>query len=363
MASPSPIGCDSLPNPLAPAAWLPPDFAPWYAAAQYVFSAVFGAWLWDVVMALGDEIRMFRKKPLAISNIIYVLARLLSGGCILGSLLFEVAPQKHCGRALQVLSWFGAFAVPCNGLLFFLRVRGVFHHSRLTVAGFAILWLSTLSALSAPFGFQPVNIGPTAFCLIGGAAKYSAAGFVTIAIFDTIVFSAITFRVLSFAVEDTWRGRIRAFMKGQGVGHVSKALLQTGQLYYLATTGVNVAVMVILLSGAGAAQFQAMVPVPNVALQNVMACKVFRLLKLGLIQDNPTTWSTFRGTASRNTGTTQTGNTRRDIIRREGDEEFGSRPPLEFVVNPSHAQVTVSQHSETTTDNLEMKDWKAGAIV
>lgn len=82
----------TLPNPLTPLAWLPPEIASQVEVARYLFSAVIGvrrvpiykssadpqprkAWLWDVLMAVRDETQIVKKHRLAFPDIAYVLAR------------------------------------------------------------------------------------------------------------------------------------------------------------------------------------------------------------------------------------------------------------------------------------------------
>lgn len=136
-------------------------------------------------------------------------------------------------RAFQALAWLGAFAVPANAALFLLRAKGVYGHSSITTAVFTFLWLTTFASMTLPFGATASNVGPTPFCVINTSDRYSGVGFVTITVFDTSVFIAITFRILSYTIETTWKARFGALIKGQGTGHISRTLLQTGQLYYL----------------------------------------------------------------------------------------------------------------------------------
>ena len=49
---------------------------------------------------------------------------------------------------------------------------------------------------------------------------------------------------------------------------------------------MNIVSMAVILTPSIPPIIRAMFTVPNVALQNTMACRVYRLLKLGLIQDD-----------------------------------------------------------------------------
>ena len=139
----------------------------------------------------------------------------------------------NCSTAVRVVALFGALSAPLNALLFLLRVVGVYHHSRLVMCGFTVLWLSTLASIVAPWGYKGSNIGPTQYCIPEGTAKYNGVSFVLLTVFDTTVFLAISFRISTYGMADNWQGRMKAFVTGNGMGNVSKALLKTGQLYYL----------------------------------------------------------------------------------------------------------------------------------
>ena len=138
----------------------------------------------------------------------------------------------NCSTAVRVVALFGALSAPLNALLFLLRVVGVYHHSRLVMCGFTVLWLSTLASIVAPWGYKGSNIGPTQYCIPEGTAKYNGVSFVLLTVFDTTVFIAITLRVMSVSMLDTWKLRRIAFVGGRGLGRLTGALLQTGQLYY-----------------------------------------------------------------------------------------------------------------------------------
>ena len=51
--------------------------------------------------------------------------------------------------------------------------------------------------------------------------------------------------------------------------------------------GLNLLSMIVLLGAFGPPEFQMIVTAITIALQNILACKVFRLLKLGTINDPP----------------------------------------------------------------------------
>ncbi|THH31593.1 hypothetical protein EUX98_g2588 [Antrodiella citrinella] len=245
-----------------------------------------GAWLWDTFMSFPEDFLMFRDHAVRISDVVYILARLASFGFITASLIFQVASVPSCHQLAKAIGWLAALAFPLNSLLFFFRVRAVFYKHPLIIAFFALSWLATLGgSLTAPFAVDGVHIGSTQNCVNSNVKSFGSAGIIATAVNDTLVFLAISAQLVMYTLADTWAARVKAFMKGQGLGKVSKTLLQSGQLYYMATVGMNLVAAVVILTPSVPPVLRAMFSIPNVALQNVMACRVYRQLKLGLIRE------------------------------------------------------------------------------
>ena len=54
------------------------------------------------------------------------------------------------------------------------------------------------------------------------------------AVYDTLIFIAISYRMISLSMLDgPWSTRVKSFFTGNGLHHLSKAMLQSGQVYYL----------------------------------------------------------------------------------------------------------------------------------
>ena len=58
-----------------------------------------------------------------------------------------------------------------------------------------------------------------------------------------------------------------------------------------ATIGLSISFSVMLLTPGVAAISRVMLSVPSLALANAMGCRVYRAVKLGLIEDTPSTYS------------------------------------------------------------------------
>ena len=65
---------------------------------------------------------------------------------------------------------------------------------------------------------------------------------------------------------------------------------------YRVTVGLNIVAMVLILVPSVPPVLRAMFSIPNVALQNAMACRVFRQIKLGLLREQPATMAPAHST-------------------------------------------------------------------
>lgn len=220
--------------------------------------------------------------------------------------------------------------MPLNSLLFFFRIQAVFHKLTRFVFIYAFLWLCTLTTITAPFAIDhAINIGTPAICVETDVKGFANVGPVLIAVHDSLVYIGISARLTLNNLPLTSPRPIDAlkiFFSGKGIGQISKSLLTTGQMYYLyvyffphrqyassspihldvfqlhsATIGMSIAHIAVIFSPSVPPVIKATIPIPNIALQNVMACRVYRQLKLGLISETSTTTLVSASSSSRST--------------------------------------------------------------
>ncbi|CAL1706593.1 unnamed protein product [Somion occarium] len=263
--------------------------------ANYLVASAAALWVWDVISSFPDDVQVFVGRKFTFTDVAYALARAASGGFLLASVRYSADPiGPGCFGTLTSMSWFEPSALVFNALLFLIRVRAVFLDSRKIVAAFSLLWLATLTAYTLPFSSDLTAHN----CQFVGTVKpQGSVGFIVVAIFDTAVFTAISYHVLKFSLALTWKERFASFLDGSGLGHVSRVLLQTGQLYYLATVGMTILNLVTFLSSVPPS-FKGGSTLFSIAIQNIMACKVFRLLRLGLLRDDTHSSRTTRAQQS-----------------------------------------------------------------
>lgn len=218
-----------------------------------------------------------------------------------------VGPVGNC-QALQVVigSCFAA-AVSLTSLLFFFRVRAILYTNKWIVAIFSLLWLGTVAgSATVPFAITGSHIGPTDYCVNTGVKPYSSTGIIIVAANDTLVFFAISWKLLSSpAIDESIKAKAKVFISGNGLPAITRSLLQSGQEYYLygfhfflssfldahmptnsITVAANILTMAMILAPSLPAVLHAMFTVPNVAIVNSLACRVFRDIKFGRISSH-----------------------------------------------------------------------------
>jgi len=148
---------------------------------------------------------------------------------------FPAALTENCMRFLMVA--IGTYPVAMAGttLLFFFRVRAVFNRDKFVVAFFAFTWIAVLvGSLTTIWGVVGAKIGSTNYCMVIHVEPYVASASIVMLVNDTLVFLAITWKLMGNArIDSSIRTGFRILAFGEYMPALSKALLQDGQAYYL----------------------------------------------------------------------------------------------------------------------------------
>lgn len=137
---------------------------------------------------------------------------------------------------MHVISALATLTTCLGTFLFLVRARSVFFESKRAKYGFTTLWfLAIIGVVStAPFSFSGTGVQPSGLCAVSKVGQIEAVGSISVAIFDSVVFTSISLRVLS--LDGRVMGRramLKAFFIASNAGPVCKTLVRTGQLYFL----------------------------------------------------------------------------------------------------------------------------------
>ncbi|KDR73162.1 hypothetical protein GALMADRAFT_125223 [Galerina marginata CBS 339.88] len=276
-----------LPNPFTPMAFLPPDIAFEVTVASYILVGSLGVLIWDILNNLSGDYKLLTKHRVGPPTLAYFLSRIGSLAYVLGSTIFETAHAGNCATFEKVVCALYPVAIPATSLLFFFRVRAVFDSNKYVIAFFAFMWLAVLGGcITVTRGVTGINIGPTDYCLNAALENYVSAAAIIPLVNDTLVFLAISFRLMTNThIDYNIRSGVKTLVFGEYLPAFSKTLFQDGQVYYLTTVTTNLLTVIMLYVTAVPITYRTMFTVPNITLMNIMACRVFRNTKLGMSRE------------------------------------------------------------------------------
>ncbi|KZP27074.1 hypothetical protein FIBSPDRAFT_928240 [Athelia psychrophila] len=193
-------------------------------------TAYFYDWLWSI----SDECKIMSRAGLTLSVGVYLLSRISTAGQLLMIAVLLFAPVEDCSALIAMLATCAAVTVASTSFLFFLRVRAVYLQSRYITALFGLLWVITVAFNTlADVSLRAVRIPDTLRCIVYETDYYAYPSVATF-LNDTCVFLAISYRLTGdTAIEKSWRGRLLSIVTGKGLYRLSRALMQTGFIYYL----------------------------------------------------------------------------------------------------------------------------------
>ena len=147
-----------------------------------------------------------------------------------------------CSTTGRTMVWLSVLSIPFNSLLFLIRVKGVFHDSKLVQYFFTMLWLMVLAGAS----FQPscvkfttTEIGGEEVCLPTTVHSYCTTTPIVVMVNDTSVLFAISIKLLLSSLSKSWIEMFILFFGGSphhipaSCWRLSETLMRSGQQYYL----------------------------------------------------------------------------------------------------------------------------------
>ncbi|KAF8953402.1 hypothetical protein BDZ97DRAFT_1767467 [Flammula alnicola] len=290
---------EDLPNPFTPMAFLPPDVAFHVTIKTYVVVGTAAVLVWDVLNNLRGDYQLLAKYPIRIPTLAYFLSRFSTLIYIINCAVFDTIPVNACAELALAMDWFFPVVISSTSLLFLLRARAVFNDNIYIVSLFFFTWFAVVGgSLTSGLGTEGGNIGTTKYCWYTSVKSYVSASFIIPLVHDTLIFIAISWRLMGNAhVDHNFKSGFRTLLLGHYLPAFSRAMLQDGQMYYLSslTTGL---LSVILLFIPAAPTYKILFTVPNVALTHIMACRVFRNTKFGRFREASISTMQLRFTAA-----------------------------------------------------------------
>ncbi|RDB22900.1 hypothetical protein Hypma_009718 [Hypsizygus marmoreus] len=276
-------------NPLTPLAFLPPDIAYQFTISTYVAIGSVGALVWDILLNFNLDYQLLFKDTLTFPTAAYFLSRFSVLVYSLLDVIVQTAPLgNHCHSVEKAICVFYHIAFSSTSLLFFLRVRAVFYRNRLIILFDFLLWLAVLGgSLTIATVGGATELGPTKYCQLEPPKGYISAAPITLTVFDTFVFLAVSWHLISTSCAgNTNNPRMKGVLLGKYIPAFSRAVLQNGQVYYLVSVTTNLTIITLSFLSGLPPIFRYML-IFNCTLTNMMACKVFRNIKFGTFRQTP----------------------------------------------------------------------------
>ncbi|KZP23848.1 hypothetical protein FIBSPDRAFT_447659 [Athelia psychrophila] len=213
---------------------------------QYLAFACLTLSVWDWLLALSDEYdiirrtlsrRVFNWRSAGVISA-YIVCRASSAGYAIVTVILAVAKFDSCRGIGRIICILYGISAPATALLFCFRVSAIYLNSRIMVAFFTLGWLAVTGcrAYDAYLGMLKFSSGPDRSCgiILPANGKIDAVSYVSLAVYDTVVYLAISWRLSSEPMTGShWQARLSSFVSGTGLYRLSRTLLRDGQFYYL----------------------------------------------------------------------------------------------------------------------------------
>ncbi|KZP13608.1 hypothetical protein FIBSPDRAFT_1049307 [Athelia psychrophila] len=261
-----------------------------FKGMAYVSVAQLTAYSYDLLLSISEEHEIISRAGLTWSIAIYLLSRISTAAPLLLIAIFQFIPTGHCPPLVALYAASAATRTISTSFLFFLRVRAVYLCSRFATTLFGILWL-IMAILNI---IADASIGPaltaTQHCKTAQNPHTTGYPSTSSFVFDTFIFIAISYRLAAdAATEQSWRARLQSVVTGKGLLRISRALMASGQLYYLAAISFFWVNLIVRMSPLIPAGSHFLLSSSYMPFMNIMACRVFRGVALGMIENSPTT--------------------------------------------------------------------------
>ncbi|KAJ6572466.1 hypothetical protein DFH09DRAFT_1312755 [Mycena vulgaris] len=253
--------------------------------AAYVFTGSTAVLVWDILNNLRNDYSLLFKHKMTYASAAYVVSRLASFIYTLGFALFASYPLARCNTAFIVFNSFYPIAVSATAFLFLFRVRAIYGSSRFVTVIFGIMWLAVLAtSVTVPISGRATSFGNPPHCItLARRHPYSGSSGIILTVHDTVVFFAISYRLVSNFVhaQQTRGDKVKELFSGANLPAYTKAVFNDGQMYYMVTVVINILTTVMVYVPTASPLYHGLLVIPNVMLTSIMACRVYRHTKLG----------------------------------------------------------------------------------
>ncbi|KZP10227.1 hypothetical protein FIBSPDRAFT_963309 [Athelia psychrophila] len=269
---------------------LPAINALMFKGTAYISVTQLTAYLYDWLLSISEEHRIMETAGITWPIAIYLLSRITAATVLVLIAIFIFAPTGHCAPLVALLVTCAATRTITTSFLFLLRIRAVYLHSRCITTLFGIMWLITVTlSIVTDASIRAGPLTDTQYC-INFQIQHPTYPSISTFTFDTFAFIAISYRLATdAATEQSWRARLQSVVTGKGLFSISRALMISGVLYYLAILFFFSVILSVMVSPLVPTSSHYALNTSYMAFTNIMACRVFRGVAPGMMEYSPAT--------------------------------------------------------------------------
>ncbi|THU78310.1 hypothetical protein K435DRAFT_700330, partial [Dendrothele bispora CBS 962.96] len=246
--------------------------------------------VWDILTNIDGEIELYFERKFGIPTIAYMICRVASLFYALAQTLYNMIEISDCGQIKFIVPLSFFISNGSTSFLFLLRVRAIFHENQKIRIFFIISWLITIACpglgIFAEGDQSPID---PRMCSFKDIRPVFGIIFISITLaFDTMVYLAISFRLFVISqFERRLAGpgqRNAPFFTGKCLPSFSRSFLRDGQVYYVISLILGILVITSYIQLLPNQYSRPLISLYN-ALLSILACYVFRNVKLGRIRE------------------------------------------------------------------------------
>ncbi|KAG6331899.1 hypothetical protein ID866_7190 [Astraeus odoratus] len=207
-----------------------------YELNRNITLVTLGALVWDMLSSIPEDYRLIRTRKLSVALSAYFVTRPATLAMIICAVLQKTGPITNCGLLATMVATFEVISSATASYLFLKRVHTVYYMNRIVKHTFSFLWLVGVGTSCAVFAgavHDYIEIANTKHCIRAKGWSALAVAFMDPVLFDTLVYVAITWKILATHRLEPRQSCWKALWSGEALPRFSRALLQSGQQYYL----------------------------------------------------------------------------------------------------------------------------------
>ncbi|KZP23716.1 hypothetical protein FIBSPDRAFT_1013563 [Athelia psychrophila] len=251
-------------------------------AATYIASFALTVSTWDWALTLGEEFRILNRCGRGPAVLAYFVARTSAVITCVLSLIFliKVPPDNNmCSALITGIGLMAMTGSAAKTYLFLIRIRAIYGNTKIVTFLSGVAWLAVVCArMTVAFRIQVSPMVHTGRCAVTNMGSIPIFSIWLNLAYDTCIFLLISVRLTSYTKFRRTPG-IPSFIRGYGLPHTMRHLLQDGQFYYFITMFFTLLAAVIAVSAVSPI-YQAIFSVPAYAIEVIMTCKIFRAMIL-----------------------------------------------------------------------------------